>query len=454
MPSPDDVAGDQTSHARLSGWHAGALVVGSMIGTGVFTTSGLLMGMIGSRPIVLLIWTLGGVLALMGAAVYAELGAMMPRVGGEYVYLSHAFSPALGFLSGWIALLVGFAAPIAAGAAAFAQYAQAAFPGLPRPAAGFALILLVTVLHARDVLWAGRVQLAITVVNVTAMLALIVGGGWAVLARGAAPAAALADGAAATPLPSWSWAGVAVGLVLVSYSYFGWNAAAYVAAEVRNPQRALPRALCIGCALVTALYVAVNAVFLTALPPAVLAGKIEIAHLTAQTLFGPAAARALSVLVAIILAGSVSALAMTGPRVYLAMAQDGRFFRLFGLRNRHGAPTAGVLLQGGLALILFVTTGFDALLVYVGFTLGISAAATVAAAMWLRRKEPTRPRPFRTPGWPVTPLLFCAASLWMTGHAIFARPLESLAGAGTVALGALLYRLWAPGRGPQRNRPN
>ena len=134
---------------------------------------------------------------------------------------------------------------------------------------------------------------------------------------------------------------------------------------------------------------------------------------------------------------------MTGPRVYLAMASDGRFFRTFARRNRHGAPTAGVLLQGGLALILFVTTAFDALLVYVGFTLGLSAAATVVAAMWLRHKEPNCPRPYRTPGWPVTPLLFCAASLWMTGHAIFARPLASLAGAGTIAVGAVLYRLWA-----------
>jgi APA family basic amino acid/polyamine antiporter len=431
------VNGGDSSSARLTAWHAGALVVGSMIGTGVFTTSGLLLASLGSRSAVLLVWGAGGLLALMGAAVYAELGAMLPRVGGEYVYLSHAFSPVLGFLSGWIALLVGFAAPIAAGAAAFGNYCHAALPAVPARPAGFALIAIVTLLHARDVVWAGRLQLALTAINLTAIVSFVIAGAWALLAHGI-PADA---GAAAVPLPTPSAGGIAVALVLVSYSYFGWNAAAYVAAEVQAPQRSLPRALCWGCALVTALYVAINAVFVFALPPAALAGKIEIAHLTAQALFGPAAARGLSALITLILAASVSALAMTGPRVYLAMADDGRFFRVFARRNRHGAPSAGVWLQGGLALALFVTAAFDALMIYVGFTLSLSAAATVAAAAWLRRREPERPRPFRTPAWPLPAIGFCAASLWMAAHAIVERPRESLASAATLALGALLYRL-------------
>jgi APA family basic amino acid/polyamine antiporter len=417
-----------------------------MIGTGVFTTSGLLLGSLGSRAAVLLVWAAGGVLALMGAAVYAELGAMLPRVGGEYVYLSHAFSPALGFLSGWIALLVGFAAPIAAGAAAFGQYTHAAWPLLPARAAGFALIALVTALHARDVIWAGRLQLVMTALNLAALLAVVGLGAAALLGAGPgnpgadplAEAARATASLAATPTAG----GIAVALVLVSYSYFGWNAAAYVAAELHEPQRSLPRAVCIGCALVTALYVAANAVFVFALPPAALAGQIEIAHLTARALFGPAAARALSALVALIVAASVSALAMTGPRVYLAMAEDGHFFRLFGLRNARGAPAAGVLLQGGLAGLLFATAAFEALLVYVGFTLSLNAAATVAAAFWLRHREPARPRPFRTPGWPVTPLAFCAISLWMAIHSIIERPRESLASLATVALGLAIYRLW------------
>jgi APA family basic amino acid/polyamine antiporter len=294
--------------------------------------------------------------------------------------------------------------------------------------------------------WAGRLQLGLTGINLAALITFVIGGGWVLATRGMPVPVAGLDLAGAvtgvvTPGATPSAGAFAVGLVLVSYSYFGWNAAAYVAAEVQSPQRSLPRALCLGCALVTALYVAVNAVFIYALPPAALAGKIEIAHVTAQALFGPAAARGLSALVALILAASVSALAMTGPRVYLAMAEDGRFFARFARRNRHGAPSAGVVLQGLLALALFVTAAFDALLVYVGFTLSLSAAATVAAAWWLRRREPHRPRPFRTPLWPLPALGFCAASLWMAGHAIVERPRESLASAGTIVVGLLVYRL-------------
>jgi APA family basic amino acid/polyamine antiporter len=427
------------STARLSAWDAGALVVASMIGTGVFTTSGLIMGSLGSRTAVLLVWVAGGVLALMGAAVYAELGTMMPRVGGEYVYLTHAFSPALGFVTGWLALLAGFAAPIAAGSAAFGHYAEAALPGLSARGAGLGLVVLVTVLHARDVSGAARLQLGITVMNLAALLVLIGAGAVALWRHGITASGSAPLHAHVGPGP------VAVALVLVAYSYFGWNAAGYMAAEVRSPQRALPRALWIGCALVTALYVAVNAVFVFAQPSAALAGKIEVAHVTALALFGPGAARVLSALVALIMAASVSALAMTGPRIYLAMAEDGRFLRAFARRNRAGAPTAGVLLQGAIALGLYLGAAFDALLVYVGFTLSLSSGAAVAAAWWLRHTEPDRPRPYRTPAWPLPPLIYIAASLWMTIYSVSERPRESLAGGATIAAGLLLYRLW-PGR--------
>jgi APA family basic amino acid/polyamine antiporter len=407
-----------------------------MIGTGVFTSSGLLVGELGGRAAVLSTWALGGLVALCGALVYAELGAMLPRVGGEYVYLSRAFPPVVGFTSGWLALLAGFGAPIAAGAAAFGRYLAAALPGVPAGLAALLLIAVATAVHARDVRGAGRLQVGLTAVNVIAMVALCVAGGVALLAK-ASPAAIepVAPGDVGVHA-------LAVGLVLVSYSYFGWNAAAYVAGELESPQRTLPRALIAGCLLVTGLYVGLNALFLQALPPAALAGQIEVAHLVATALFGPAAARALSLVIALVLAGSVSALTMTGPRVYLAMAEDGLFPRLFAQRNTRGAPSAGVLLQGTLALVLVATATFDALLVYVGFTLSLSAAATIAAAAWLRHKEPDLPRPFRTPGWPLTPLVFFALSLWMATYSIRERPAESLAGGLSVAFGVAFYVVW------------
>ncbi|HEY0709516.1 MAG TPA: amino acid permease [Polyangia bacterium] len=439
--------GSRDGRAPLTGWQAGALVVGSMIGTGVFTTNGLLSATVGgSSTAVLLVWILGGVIALCGAAVYAEIGGMFPQVGGEYVYLSRAFHPAVGFVSGWLALLVGFAAPVAAGAHAFGRYLQAALPGaVPRGFAiwaGVALVVTVSVIHARDVVWAARLQLVATAMTVLIMLAIVVVGGAIIVSGGAS----ITPVTTAAPAPVTA-AGIAVGLVLVSYSYFGWNAAAYVAGELANPQRTLPRALLAGCALVTVVYVAINAVFLAALPPEALAGKVEVAHVVAQALLGEGAARGLSLVIAFVLAGSVSALVMTGPRVYLAMARDRQFFALFGRRNARGAPAAGVWLQGGLALVLLLSAGFDALLLYVGFTLSLSAAATVAATVWLRRTQPTQPRPYRAPLWPLPALLFFALSAWMAVHAALERPRETAAGALTLGAGFITYAFWQRVRG-------
>ena len=229
-----------------------------MVGTGVFTTTGYMLGAIGSPRLVLALWATAGLLALAGAAVYAELGAMMPRAGGEYVYLTRAFHPALGFLSGWIALVVGFAAPAAAGALAFGHYLEALVPGVSARGAALALVALTTALHAREVRRAGAAQAAVTGLVVLVIVVFVA----AALASGHAEWSRLA--AAPAPGTRASAGALAVGLVYTAYAYFGWNAAAYVAGEIRDPQRTLPRALVGGAALVTALYVALNAVFLAA----------------------------------------------------------------------------------------------------------------------------------------------------------------------------------------------
>jgi APA family basic amino acid/polyamine antiporter len=426
---------------------AAALVIASMLGTGVFTTSGFLLEELGARWAVLLCWVVAGLMALSGAAVYAELGAMLPRVGGEYIYLSRAFHPIVGFLSGWVALLVGFSAPIAAGATAFGSYLEAA-TGAPPLAASVSLVVAVTLLHAREVAWASRLQTAVTGLNLLAMVGIIALGAVATLSGAREGSAGPPIVPPAVPLPTPGWGGFAIGLVLVSYSYLGWNAAAYVTAELREPQKDLPRALLLGCGLVTALYVALNAILLMAVPPTALAGRLEVAHIGARALFGEAAARGLSALICLVLAGSVSALAMTGPRVYLAMAEDGMFFSSLARRNRHGAPAAGALVQGLLALVLTLTATFQALLMYVGFTLSLSAAATVLAAVVLRRRERATPRPYRAPAWPLPAVIYFALSSWMAVYGIARRPTEALAGAFTIAGGAIFYAFWRrPARG-------
>ena len=373
-------------------------------------------------------------LALCGAAVYAELGTMMPRVGGEYVYLSRAFGPATGFMSGWVALIVGFAAPTAVGALGFASYVHAVAPALPQTVVAVALIVAVTAVHMLDVklgarLQAGLAGLVVAVIVLFVAAALVTGpperrepGGAQLPIAPVASGARLATGAGA----------FAIGLVTVSYAYSGWNGAAYIAGEVRDPARALPRALVLGTGLVTLLYLALNVVFLSAVPPVALAGQINVAHIAAGALFGARGAQIVSSLVALTAAGFVSAMTMSGPRVAVAMGEDGVFFRALGRVNRRGAPTLAVGLQGALAIVAVLTAAFERLLVYVGFTLTLNAAAAVLAAFVLRWREPARERPHRALGWPVSGVLFLALSAFMLVLAVRERPRESAAALATL----------------------
>jgi APA family basic amino acid/polyamine antiporter len=435
---------------QLGTAHAAALVVASMVGTGIFTTTGVLLASLRSPVVVLAVWALAGVLALCGAAVYAELGAMMPRAGGEYVYLSRAFGPAVGFLSGWITFFVGFAAPTAAGALAFGRYLHAVVPWAPPKAAALVLLTVLTAVHMVDVKLGAGLQTALAGLVVALAVAFVVAalgsgrGDWSRLVSVPGGAASL-GGAATRGVATGSvvTAGaLAVGLVYVSYAYSGWNAAAYLAGELRDPGRSLPRALALGAGLVTALYLALNVVFLWSAPASALAGQVEVADVAARALFGPHGATLLSSLVALAVAGFVSALLMSGPRVTLAMAEDGLFFRALGRTSARGAPTLAVGLQGALAIAAAATAAFDPILVYVGFTLALTAGATVIAAFVLRRREPDAERPHRALGWPLSGLLFLALSAFMTVLSVRERPVETGAGLVTLLTGVVAYGAW------------
>ena len=433
----------------LGAVHAAALVVASMVGTGVFTITGELLVPLRSPALVLAAWAISGVLALCGAAVYAELGTMMPRVGGEYVYLSRAFGEATGFMSGWVALIVGFAAPTAVGALGFASYVHAVAPTLAQPVVAVALIVAIAAVHMIDVRFGARLQAGLAGL-VVAVIVLFVA---AALVTGRLTVANLTAGVPVAPAAAdrgfAALAGAcAVGLVQVSYAYSGWNGAAYVAGEVRDPARALPRALVLGTGLVTLLYLALNVVFLCAVPPGALAGQINVAHIAAGALFGPRGAQIVSSLVALTAAGFVSAMMMSGPRVAVAMGEDGVFFRALGRVNRRGAPTLAVGLQGALAIVAVLTAAFDRLLVYVGFTLTLNAAAAVLAAFVLRWREPASERPHRALGWPFSGVLFLALATFMIVLAVRERPIESAAALATLVLGGVAYAGWRRRRRP------
>jgi APA family basic amino acid/polyamine antiporter len=422
-----------TEQRSISGRTATLLVVASMVGTGVFTTTGHLLTDLRSPLAVLVCWGLGGVLALFGALAYGELAVRYPESGGETTLTTHLYGRRVGFVAGFVSVVVGFAAPIAASAIAFGEYADRALGGAGDAAlpVGLALLVAMVALHA-----SGRggafFQDSFTVLKVLLILA----------ATGLGLAAGDGGrlGAAASEVPeALVSAPFALGLVYVSFAYAGWNAAVYVAGEVRDPARELPRALAIGSALVTILYLLLNAALLVAAPVEALAGETEVAHVAAAALFGEEAARVASAVIAVGLLSTVGAMVLTGARVAEAIGR--RHPPLAFLARRDGAtksPRSATLVLGGLSAALALSASFEALLVYTGVTLSLFAALTVAGVFIVRRRAPEDPAARTNPLHPWSTLAFLALSVWMIVASILSRPLAAAAAAVTLFVATVL----------------
>jgi APA family basic amino acid/polyamine antiporter len=406
---------------------ATALVVASMVGSGVFTTSGFLLADLHTPGRVLGAWAGGGVLAFLGALCYGALGRRFPESGGEYLYLSRTLHPAAGYLAGWISLLAGFSAPLAAVALAFGAYLKDWLPGWPPQLTGSVLLVGCATLHGLHIQRGAWTQ------NLAVLLNLLLLGGLVGLS-----CARLEPVAAAAAAPSGFPVGAfAVALVWVSFSYSGWNAAAYLGGEIREPGRNLPRAMAAGTVVVTLLYLGLNAVFVFAAPVESLAGKLEVARLAAQALGGAALANAVTGLMALALATCASSMLMAGPRVYARMAEDGylpAWLRSVG----PGPPRRSILLQAVLALALLWTATFTGLLTYIGFTLGLSTAGAVAGLVRARLREGPA---LAVPGWPWVPGIFLVAIAAITGFTIAREPRASAVGLATLLAGAAAWRL-------------
>lgn len=401
-----------------------AMVVASMIGTGVFTTSGFLLADLGSREAVLAAWAVGGVIAALGALSYGALARRIPESGGEYVFLSRTLHPSAGFLAGWVSLLAGFSAPIAASAMGFGEYTKAWWPTWNPKVVATILIVVLSWIHAVRVAPGAWVQ------NVAVGLKLLLVGVFIACAAGRLP-----DPVGIAPLGKGVWSPTfAVSLVWVSFSYAGWNAAIYVGGEIRDAERNLPRALLVGTLLVTMLYLGLNFVFLRAVPVAELSGELEVGRIAAQALGGKLWAEGVTALIALALATSVSSMVMAGPRVYARMAGDG--YLPAWLACAGGAPRAAIFFQLAVALAMLWSATYEKLLTYIGVTLSVSTAATVVGLMRLRRREgPT----LKVPGWPWVPGLFVASVVWMVAFTVWRRPLESALGLATLGLGWVVW---------------
>ena len=412
---------------RLGVASAAALVVANMIGAGAFTTSGFALADLGAPAPVLLAWVVGGAVAMCGALSYGALARIVPESGGEYTFLSRTVHPLAGFLAGWVSLLVGFTAPIAAAALALQAYLGEAFDTHLRPEwIGTAAILVAGAMHGL------RLRAGVAVQNAAVALNLLLLAGFIALGapRLAAGGAALTRGAVAVDPAAFART-----LVWVSFAYSGWNAAVYIAGELRDPERDLRRALCGATALVTVLYVALNAVFLSAAPLAALAGRADIGAVAAEALGGVALRRAVAALVALALLTSISSMVMAGPRVYARMAADGVLPAVFARGDE--VPRAAVALQLGLAILAVWVSSLVALLGYIGFTLGLCAAASVAALLARRRRDGAARVPI--PGYPWVPLLFIAVTVGASALMVVRAPGEAALGVLTVAAGVPVY---------------
>ncbi|MBJ6110476.1 amino acid permease [Hymenobacter sp. BT523] len=410
-----------------------AIVVANMVGTGVFTSLGFQVMGIHSGFALLMLWLVGGLIALCGAVSYAELASAMPRSGGEYHYLSQIYHPALGFLSGWVSATVGFAAPTALAALALGQYAKSVWPGLQPTWLSVAVVLLLTLVHGSSTRVGSRLQIIITALKVGVLVVFI--GAGVVVGEGQ-PISFLPDAAGWRALLSPAFA---VSLVYVSYAYSGWNAAVYVTGEIENPRRNLSRILLAGTAVVLLLYVGLNYVFLRSTPLAGLEGQVEVGFVAATSLFGPVGGRLMSGIIAALLVSTVSSMILAGPRIVQTMGEDIPALRFLAPKSRAGIPVRALLLQTVITLAFILRPGFKEVLVYAGFVLNLFTFLTVLGLFILRWRRPELARPYRAWGYPLTPLLFLCLSGWTLLFILRDKPVESRYGLYTLAAGLLVY---------------
>ncbi len=427
---------------RISLLTATCLVVANMIGTGVFTSLGFQVVDIQSGFSLLFLWFVGGVFALCGALAYGELGAAMPRSGGEYHYLSKIYHPALGFLSGWLSVTVGFAAPLAAAAIALGRYfcriiwEPENIPSFYPQAIALFVAIVISLLNTKDLKLASSFQQIFTLLKVLLIVVFIACG--LLLAT---PQDISFLPSAADPNLIFS-APFAISMVYVTYSYSGWNAAIYLASDIDQPAKNLPRSLLLGTAIVMVLYLLLNLVFLYSTPIDRLAGQLEIGYISGNQIFGAIGAKIMAFLISFGLISSISSMVLAGPRVTQAIGEDIPVFQILAKKNARGIPYTAILFQLAIVIFFIITATFEFVITYLGFTLTLSSFLTVLGVFVQRIRHPEMIRPYKTWGYPVTPIIFLLISLWILIFLLRDKPTESVAGLCTIALGLPVY-FWA-----------
>jgi len=445
---------EQSLQRRLGPFDGAAIIVSNVIGGGILFLPPQIAASVPSALMFLSTWLAGGLLAFAGAMAYAELAALRPRAGGEYVYLRDAYGSLAGFLTGWTSFVAGFSGALAANAMFMTFYMERFIPGVANSAPLFvvpipfvpmtfsvqtlvaiAAIMAAAFVHIVGVGPGRTVMNGLAALKVAAFVGFIAFG----LTLGTGSAANLGQAAAPVTMNGWLFA-----LIPIMFTYSGWNAAAYMAEEIRDPGRNVPLALAIGTVAVTAIYLLMNVLFIYVMSIGGLAAvQGSVLDVVADRLLGVRAGDIMGVVSIVSLAAGINAFTFAGPRVYFAMARDGAFFRSAAHIHPHfKTPAVSIVAQAAFAILLVLTGSLDALANYVGFAITLFLGLAVAAVFVLRSREPNAPRPFRTWGYPVTPAIFTLASFLIVVNAFYSDTRRTLIGAAIILAGIPVYAIF------------
>lgn len=430
------------NYAKYSLATATSVVIANMIGTGVFTCLGFQLLEIKNYAAILSLWIFGGMVSLCGAFCYAELGSQYPQSGGEYNFLKSIFNPLLGFLSGWISATIGFAAPISLAAYSLGVYFKTVIPSVSIKITAFLVIIFIGLLQSMHVKIGGRFQKIATLLKVLLILGFIVVGLFFTPSHPDFKLNLNAD--TLSYLFSWPFAAA---MFWVSFAYSGWNAAAYIAGDIKNPTKNLPRALLIGTLLVTMLYVGLNFVFLKVAPYSELTVKftdqgpvnIDTGNVAGKFMFGESGVKIVGLVISLLLVSSISAMIMAGPRVISAMGKDYSIFSAFAKSNKGGSPVLAIWVLCTISVLLLFTGTFNQILEFTSFVLILFSTLTVSGLIFSRYKYPQATRPFKTPLYPFIPLLFILCNIWFMYQAVLHNPLNTLIGVLIVVSGIPVF---------------
>jgi APA family basic amino acid/polyamine antiporter len=440
-----------TLERRLGPFDGAAIIVSNVIGGGILFLPPVIAASVPNGPAFLSTWIVGGLLAFAGAMAYSELAALRPRAGGEYVYLRDAYGLPAGFLTGWTSFVAGFSGAAAASAVGFTLYLDRFIPGSanstpyfvipipyvpitfsPQTIIASAVVIAAALIHIRGV-GPGRIVMNVLATLTTRALVLVIALG---LTLGAGVPSNLQQSAGPVTFAGWMLA-----MIPMMFLYSGWNAAAYMAEEIKDPGRKVPIALLLGTLAVTVIYVLLNVLFLYVIPIGELATvKGSVLDVVADRLLGGRAGDVMGVVSLVSIAAGINAYTFAGPRVYFAMARDGAFFKSAArIHPRYKTPAVSIAAQAAFTILLVLTGSLDSLANYVGFSITLFLGLAVLAVFVLRRREPDAPRPFRALGYPVTPAIFVLASFAIVVNALVTDTRRTLIGAAVILSGIPLY---------------